>query len=103
MREIDTLGKAATGGLTQASSKDQILQTLQDMKDKILDARATNEMSVGHHLSGNLVGRGQQDLMQPTLNGQKNPFYNGATQDDKPSSGGGGKTYTYNPKTGQLE
>ena len=106
VKEFDTLGKAAISGLTQASSREQILRTFQEMKDKLIDARATNEMSVGHHLTGNLVGRGQQDLIQPTINGKPNPFYNGATQDAKAEEGkgsGGGKTYTYNPKTGQLE
>jgi hypothetical protein len=75
------------------------------MKDKILDARATAEMAAGHHLSGELVGHGNRDLIDP-----KNPYYNGATEDEKAKDGGGGgsasgggPTYTYNPKTGQLE
>ena len=103
-REFDTLGRALTGALTGTNSEAQVRAALEDIQKKFLDAHATNEMAAGHHLTGNLVGHGQQDLLSPTLsNGQKNPFYNGATQDERPSGGGGGKTYTYNPKTGQLE
>ena len=102
--EFETLGKAATGGLDPASSREQILQTLQTMKNKILDARATSELAVGHKLTGELVGHGNRDLLDPN-----NAYYNGGTEDAAPASssgggsGGGSKTYTYNPKTGLLE
>jgi hypothetical protein len=105
IREFDTLGRALTAALDPANSQDQVIKALTDMKDKILDARATAEMAAGHHLSGELVGHGNRDLIDP-----KNPYYNGATEDEKAKDGGGGgsasgggPTYTYNPKTGQLE
>ena len=102
LREFQTLGTAATGGLDPASSSDQILSTLRTMQNKILDARATSELAVGHKLTGDLVGHGNRDLLDP-----KSPYYNGATEEapaqGAPPASSGGKTYTYNPKTGQLE
>jgi len=103
LREFNILGQAATGGLDPASSREQILQTLQTMKNRILDARATSELVVGHKLTGDLVGHGNRDLLDPN-----NPYYNGATEEAPapgaaPAASSGGKTYTYNPKTGLLE
>ena len=100
MREFTALGQAATGALDPASSQDQVMQALQTMKNKILDARATSELAAGHRLTGDLVGHGNRDLLDKT-----NPYYNGGSEAASPatSGGGGGKTYTYNPKTGQLE
>ena len=101
MREFTALGQAATGALDPASSQDQVMQALQTMKNKILDARATSELAVGHQLTGDLVGHGNRDLLDKT-----NPYYNGGSEAASPAAsggGGGGKTYTYNPNTGQLE
>jgi len=89
LREFNILGQAATGGLDAASSPEQILSTLQTMKSRILDARATAELAAGHKLTGNLVGHGNRDLLDP-----KNPYYNGATEEAAapgaaPSRGGG--------------
>jgi hypothetical protein len=99
-REFNTLAQAASGGLDAANSSDQIIQTLQTMKNKILDARATSEAAAGHHLTGELAGRANvRDLLNPS-----NPYYNGATE-DKPAQGGGqqggaGPRYIWDPKTG---
>ena len=107
-REFNVLGQSLTAALNPANSKGQVIKALEAMNDKILDARAVAEASVGHHLSGDLAGRtSTRDLLSPTLHGKPNPYYAGATEDEKSDaaapSGGGGKTYTYNPKTGQLE
>ena len=101
VREFNVLGQAATGGLDPASSREQILQTLQTMKNRILDARATSELAAGHKLTGDLIGHGNRDLLDP-----KSPYYNGATEEEAPKGGGARRrrpTYTYNKKTGQLE
>ena len=102
IREFETLGRALTAALDAANSKEQVVQALTDMKNKVLDARATAELAAGHHLTGELVGHGNRDLIDP-----KNPYYNGGSEDEKAATegggGGGSPTYTYNPKTGQLE
>lgn len=101
-REFDTLGRALTGALTPGNSQEQVQKALEDIQKKFLDAHATAEAAVGHKLTGDLAGRANvRDLLDP-----KNPYYNGATEEEKPATPidkGSGKVYTYNPKTGQLE
>jgi hypothetical protein len=80
-REFNTLGQAATGGLNAAASQADFNRALDDLKNKYLDAEATTELAVGHRLSGELVGHGDQDLTSPTINGKPNPYYNGGGQD----------------------
>jgi hypothetical protein len=75
-REFATLGQAATAGLDAANSPQGLQSALQDIKNKFLDAQATSEMAVGHKLTGDLVGRGNRDLLNPS-----NPYYNGATEE----------------------
>jgi hypothetical protein len=80
-REFQTLGQAATAGLNAANSPEGLQSALQDIKNKFLDAQATAEMTVGHKLTGDLVGHGNRDLLNPS-----SPYYNGATEE-----AGGGK------------
>ena len=87
-REFNTLGQAATGGLNAAASPDDFAKAVDDLSNKFLDAQATNELAVGHKLTGNLVGHGASDLLSPTLpNGQPNPYYNGGSEDGQPLKG----------------
>ena len=87
-REFNTLGQAATGGLNAAASPDDFAKAIDDLSNKFLDAQATNELAVGHKLTGNLVGHGASDLLSPTLpNGQPNPYYNGGSEDGQPLKG----------------
>ena len=87
-REFNTLGQAATGGLNAAASPDDFAKAINDLSNKFLDAQATNELAVGHKLTGNLVGHGASDLLSPTLsNGQPNPYYNGGSEDGQPLKG----------------
>ena len=96
--EFDALRTAVTGAFTPGASQTQVMTRLQEIQQKFLDAHATNEMAAGHHISGDLVGHGQTDLLSPTLpNGQRNPYYNGATSDSVPKSGGGGFNYAAIP------
>ena len=82
-REFSVLGQAASGGLNPAASPDDFARTLADLKNKYLDAQATNELAAGHRLTGELVGHGNQDLTSPTTpSGQPNPYYNGGSQDN---------------------
>ena len=62
-REFSTLGQAASGGLNAAASQGDFVRTLADLKNKFLDAQATNELAAGHKLTGNLVGHGNGDLL----------------------------------------
>ena len=81
-REFNTLGQAATGGLNAAASPEDFAKAIGDLKNKFLDAQATNELAVGHKLTGNLVGHGARDLLSATLpNGKPNPYYNGGSED----------------------
>ena len=80
--EFRTLGQAATGGLDAAASQADFRRAIMDIQNKLLDAQATNELAVGHRLTGKLVGHGNQDLTKSTLNGKANPFYNGGSQDN---------------------
>ena len=81
-REFNTLSQAATGGLNPSASLDDFKKSVDDIQNKFLDAQATNELAVGHKLTGNLVGHGNGDLLKPTLgNGQPNPYYNGGSED----------------------
>ena len=81
-REFNTLGQAATGGLNPSASPADFSKAIDDIQNKYLDAQATNELAVGHKLTGNLVGHGNGDLLKPTLsNGQPNPYYNGGSED----------------------
>ena len=66
-REFNTLGQAATGGLDASASPDDFAKAIGDLKNKFLDAQATSELTVGHKLTGNLVGHGNRDLLSPTL------------------------------------
>ena len=87
-REFNTLGQAATGGLNAAASPDDFAKAIDDLSNKFLDAQATNELAVGHKLTGNLVGHGASDLLSATLpNGQPNPYYNGGSEDGQPLKG----------------
>ena len=87
-REFNTLGQAATGGLNASASPDDFKKAVLDIQNKFLDAQATNELAVGHKLTGNLVGHGASDLLSPTLsNGQPNPYYNGGSEDGQPLKG----------------
>ena len=82
-REFSTLGQAAFGGLDPAASPENFQAALVALKNKFLDTQATNELAVGHKLTGNLVGHGNQDLLEPTLpSGAPNPYYNGGSQDN---------------------
>ena len=87
-REFNTLGQAATGGLNASASPDDFKKAVLDIQNKFLDAQATNELAVGHKLTGNLVGHGASDLLSATLpNGQPNPYYNGGSEDGQPLKG----------------
>jgi hypothetical protein len=81
-REFNTLGQAATGGLDASASLDDFTKAVADLKNKFLDTQATNELAVGHKLTGNLVGHGSSDLLSPTRSdGTPNPYYNGGSED----------------------
>ena len=84
-REFDVLGKALTAALDASNSKEQVVQALTDMKNKVLDARATAELAAGHRLTGELVGHGNRDLLDT-----KNPYYAGGSEDAKADTGTGG-------------
>ena len=87
-REFNTLGQAATGGLDASATPDKFADAITALKNKYLDAQATTELTVGHKLTGNLVGHGSSDLLSPTLsNGQPNPYYNGGSEDGQPLKG----------------
>ena len=87
-REFNTLGQAATGGLDASATLDKFTDAITALKNKYLDAQATTELTVGHKLTGNLVGHGSSDLLSPTLsNGQPNPYYNGGSEDGQPLKG----------------
>ena len=87
-REFNTLGQAATGGLDASATPDKFADAISALNDKYLDAQATTELTVGHKLTGNLVGHGSSDLLSPTLgNGQANPYYNGGSEDGQPLKG----------------
>ena len=81
IQEFKTLGQAAFAGLNPAANPADFGQAITDLSNKYLDAQATLEMSVGHKLTGPLVGHGNRDLLQPTINGKPNPYYNGATEE----------------------
>ena len=76
VKEFTTLGQAATAGLDPAASPEEFNSALTNLKNRYLDAHATAEMSVGHKLTGDLVGHGNRDLLDP-----KSPYYNGATEE----------------------
>ena len=81
-REFNTLGQAATGGLNAAASPEDFAKAVSDLQNKFLDAQATNELAVGHKLTGKLVGHGARDLLSPTRpDGTPNPYYNGGSED----------------------
>ena len=104
--EFDALSRAVSGAFTPGASQDQVMTRLQEIQKKFLDAHATNEMAAGHHITGDLVGHGQTDLLSPTLpNGQRNPYYNGATSDPVPKQGasGGGAPHYIWTKDGGLQ
>ena len=87
-REFNTLGQAATGGLDASATPDKFADALTALKNKYLDAQATTELTVGHKLTGELVGHGSSDLLSPTLsNGQPDPYYNGGSEDGQPLKG----------------
>jgi hypothetical protein len=83
-REFQTLGQAATAGLNPNNTSQGLEDALKDIKNKFLDAQATAEMTVGHKLTGELVGHGNRDLLNPN-----SPYYNGATEE-----AGGGEPLT---------
>ena len=85
VREFNTLGQAATGGLNAAASPADFANAISTLKNKYLDAQATAELTVGHKLTGNLVGHGNRDLLSKTLpSGQPNPYYNGGSEEKQP-------------------
>ena len=87
-REFNTLGQAATGGLNAAASPGDFAKAISDLQNKFLDAQATNELAVGHKLTGNLVGHGASDLLSPTRSdGTPNPYYNGGSEDGQKLEG----------------
>ena len=82
--EFDTLGQAATAGLNPAATDKDFTAAIDTLSDRYLDAQATTELSVGHKLTGNLVGHGNRDLLSPTLpSGAPNPYYNGGSEELK--------------------
>ena len=62
-REFATLGQAANAGLNAAASPEDFKKGLGDITNKFLDAQATLELTMGHKLTGKLVGHGNQDLI----------------------------------------
>ena len=82
VREFNTLGQAATAGLNAAATPADFQTALTTLKNRYLDAQATAELTVGHKLTGNLVGHGNRDLLSPTLpSGAPNPYYNGGSEE----------------------
>ena len=81
--EFNTLGQAATAGLNPAATDKDFTAAIDTLSNRYLDAQATTELSVGHKLTGKLVGHGNRDLLSPTKpDGTPNPFYNGGTEDN---------------------
>ena len=76
-REFNTLGLAANAGLNAAASPEDFRKGLADIRNKFLDAKATVELTMGHRLQGDLVGHGNQDLID-----KKNPYFQGGSQDN---------------------
>jgi hypothetical protein len=85
LQEFNILGQAATGGLDAAASDEDFGKAIDTLNDRYLDAQATLELSVGHKLTGKLVGHGNRDLLDP-----KNPYYAGSTEEEPPKDEGGG-------------
>jgi hypothetical protein len=86
-REFNTLAQAATGGLDAAASPEDFAKSIKLIKDKFLDAQATNELANGHKLTGELIGHGNSDLLEATIGGKANPYYNGGSEDANPLVG----------------
>jgi hypothetical protein len=85
LNEFNTLGQAATGGLDAAASDDDFKTAVDNLTNRYLDTRATTELTVGHRLTGDLVGHGNRDLLSPTLpSGAPNPYYNGGSEEAQP-------------------
>jgi hypothetical protein len=76
-REFATLGQAANAGLNAAASPEDFKKGLGDITNKFLDAQATLELTMGHKLTGKLVGHGNQDLID-----KKNPYFQGGSQEN---------------------
>ena len=72
IREFNTLAQAATAGLDPNASDGDFKSALNNLRNRYLDAQATTELSVGHKLTGELVGHGNRDLLDP-----KSPYFNG--------------------------
>ena len=62
IREFTTLGQAATAGLNPAASDEDFKNALATLKNRYLDTQATAELSVGHKLTGELVGHGNHAI-----------------------------------------
>ena len=75
-REFDVLGQAATAGLDAAASPEEFKQALANLNDRSLDAQATLEMTMGHKLTGTLVGHGNRDLLN-----KNDQYYQGSTEE----------------------
>ena len=87
-REFNTLGQAATGGLDASASPSDFAKAVGDLQNKFLDTQATNELAVGHKLTGKLVGHGASDLLSSTRpDGTPNPYYNGGSEDGQTLQG----------------
>jgi hypothetical protein len=106
-REFSTLGEALTAGLNANNGQDGVQQALQTIKQKMAVAHAQVYATAGKEIPNQYAGMADPAYTSPTLHGAPNPYYTGATYEPAASSsaggGGAGKTYTYNPKTGQLE
>lgn len=87
-REFNTLGQAATGGLDASATPADFAKAVNDLSNKFLDTQATNELAVGHKLTGKLIGHGSSDLLSPTRqDGTPNPYYNGGSEDGQKLEG----------------
>ena len=62
-REFATLGQAANAGLNAAASPEDFRKGLDDITEQVSRRAGTLELTVGHRLTGKLVGHGNQDLL----------------------------------------
>ena len=87
--EFNTLGQGGDGRTRCVpASPDDFAKAVADLRNKFLDTQATNELAVGHKLTGNLVGHGSSDLLSPTRqDGTPNPYYNGGSEDGQKLEG----------------
>jgi hypothetical protein len=104
VREFSTLGEAVTAGLNANNGQEGVQKALEAIKQKMAVAHAQVYATAGKEIPNQYAGLADPAYTSPTLHGAPNPYYTGATYEPTATpAGGGGKTYTYNPKTGQLE